>query len=186
MKTFFMWVGLAVIVLILVAIFVRGVNQNTTVTTTSNIKTAATDEEVRQMAIEAANEAIAKEEVEKETITANASEVLAQETSIFTAPQLNAIRSAKAYLDYTFFSRKGLIDQLSSRHGDNYNVNDATIAVDSLNIDWNQQAVGSAKDYLDFQGFSCKGLIDQLSSKHGSKYTVEQATYGVQQAGACS
>jgi len=181
-----MWVGLVVIVLILVAIFVRGVSQNTTVTTTSNIKTAATDEEVRQIAIEAANEAIAKEEVEKETITANASEVLAQETSIFTIPQLNAIRSAKAYLDYTFFSRKGLIDQLSSRHGDNYNVNDATIAVDSLNIDWNQQAVGSAQDYLDFQGFSCKGLIDQLSSKHGSKYTVEQATYGAQQAGACS
>jgi len=181
-----MWVGLVFIILVIAAIFLRGVNQNTNVTTTANIKSAATDEEVRQMAIEAANEAIAKEEAEKETITANASEVPALKASIFTTQQLNALRSAKAYLDYTFFSRKGLIDQLSSRHGDNYNVDDATIAVDSLNIDWNQQAIGSAKDYLDFQGFSCKGLIDQLSSKHGSKYTVEQATYGAQQAGACS
>lgn len=177
-----MWVGLAFIVLIVAAIFVRGVNQITNVTTTANIKSPATDEEVRQMA----NEAIAKEEAEKEAITANASEVPALKASIFTTQQLNALRSAKAYLDYTFFSRKGLIDQLSSRHGDNYNVDDATIAVDSLNINWNQQAIGSAKDYLDFQGFSCKGLIDQLSSKHGSKYTVEQATYGAQQAGACS
>lgn len=66
-----------------------------------------------------------------------------------------------------------MIDQLSSRHGDNYNIDDATIAVDSLNIDGKQQAVGSAKGYFDFQGISCKGLIDQLSSKHGSKYSVE-------------
>ena len=64
-------------------------------------------------------------------------------------------------------------------------VADATVAVDSLNIDWNEEAVKSAQQYLSIQGFSCKGLIQQLSSSAGSGYTVSQATYGARQAGAC-
>ena len=102
-----------------------------------------------------------------------------------TGPQKNAVRSAKQYLHMQGFSRNGLIQQLSSDYGDGYSVTDATIAVDSLNIDWNKQAVRSAKQYLRMQGFSCKGLIKQLSSKYGGKYTVSQATYGAKQAGAC-
>jgi hypothetical protein len=102
-----------------------------------------------------------------------------------TGPQKNAVRSAEQYLSFTGFSRNGLIDQLSSDYGDGYNVNDATIAIDSLRVDWNKQAVRSAKQYLNLQGFSCKGLIEQLSSSYGDKYTVDQATYGAQQAGAC-
>lgn len=102
-----------------------------------------------------------------------------------TGPQKNAVRSAEQYLSFTGFSRNGLIDQLSSDFGDGYNVNDATIAVDSLRVDWNKQAVRSARQYLSLQGFSCKGLIEQLSSSYGDKYTVSQATYGAQQAGAC-
>jgi Host cell surface-exposed lipoprotein len=102
-----------------------------------------------------------------------------------TGPQKNAVRSAKQYLSSTGFSRSGLIDQLSSYYGDGYNLNVATIAVDSLRVDWKKQAVRSAKEYLSVQGFSCKGLIEQLSSSYGDKYTVEQATYGAQQAGAC-
>lgn len=102
-----------------------------------------------------------------------------------TGPQKNAVRSAKQYLSFTGFSRNGLIDQLSSDYGDGYSVNDATVAVDSLSVDWNKQAVRSAKQYLSIQGFSCKGLIEQLSSSYGDKYTADQATYGAQQAGAC-
>jgi hypothetical protein len=64
-------------------------------------------------------------------------------------------------------------------------VEDATVAVDSLSVDWNEQAVRSAKEYLEMSGFSCKGLINQLSSSAGSHYTVAQATYGAKQAGAC-
>ncbi|WP_350650379.1 Ltp family lipoprotein, partial [Pseudomonas sp. HY13-MNA-CIBAN-0226] len=66
-----------------------------------------------------------------------------------------------------------------------YDVSDATIAVDSMNIDWNQQAVRSAKQYLNMMGFSCKGLIKQLSSSAGEKYTVDQATYGAKHADGC-
>ena len=102
-----------------------------------------------------------------------------------TGPQKNAVRSAKQYLSFTGFSRAGLIKQLSSDFGDSYKISDATVAVDGLNIDWNEQAVKSAKQYLGFKGFSCKGLIEQLSSSYGDGYTVSQATYGAQQAGVC-
>ena len=102
-----------------------------------------------------------------------------------TGPQKNAVRAAKNYLSFSGFSRDGLIHQLSSDAGDGYNVTDATIAVDSLNINWNEQAVRSAKNYLSFSGFSCKGLIHQLSSRAGDKYTNSQANYGAQQTSAC-
>lgn len=102
-----------------------------------------------------------------------------------TGPQKNAARSAKQYLSVAGFSRDGLIQQLSSDAGDSYEISDATVAVDSLNIDWNQEAVKSAKQYLSMMGFSCKGLIHQLSSSAGDKYTVDQATYGAKQAGGC-
>lgn len=102
-----------------------------------------------------------------------------------TANQNNAVRSAEQYLSMTGFSRDGLIGQLSSDAGDGYSVSDATAAVDSLNVDWNENALKSAKQYLGMSGFSCSGLIEQLSSSAGDKYTVDQATYGARQAGAC-
>ena len=102
-----------------------------------------------------------------------------------TNQQKNAARSAQSYLNLQGFSRQGLIDQLSSSAGDGYAVQDATIAVDSLKVDWNAQAVRSAKAYLKLMAFSCNGLIQQLDSAAGDKYTVAQATYGAQQAGAC-
>jgi hypothetical protein len=102
-----------------------------------------------------------------------------------TGAQNNAVRSAEQYLSMSGFSRSGLIHQLSSDAGDSYDIADATVAVDSLNIDWNKEAVRSAKQYLGMSGFSCKGLINQLSSSAGDGYTVSQAAYGAQQAGAC-
>lgn len=100
-------------------------------------------------------------------------------------PQANAARSAEQYLDMTGFSRRGLIQQLSSDAGNGYSAADATAAVDSLTVDWNEQAVRSAKQYLDMSGFSCSALIQQLSSDAGSKYTKAEARYGAEKAGAC-
>lgn len=102
-----------------------------------------------------------------------------------TPSQQQAVRSAESYLDFTAFSRLGLIDQLSSEFGGQFPLDDATVAVDSLTIDWNEQAAQSAQSYLDFTGFSCQGLIDQLSSEFGGQFSVEQATYGATQAGIC-
>lgn len=102
-----------------------------------------------------------------------------------TGPQKNAVRSARQYLSLTGFSRDGLIEQLSSDYGEGYDEADATIAVDSLDVDWNENAVRSAKQYLELTGFSCKGLIEQLSSSAGGKFTESQARHGAQAAGAC-
>ena len=113
-------------------------------------------------------------------------EVAIEEPEGLTRPQKNAVRSAEQYINMTGFSRDGLIEQLSSSAGNGYEVADATVAVDSLNIDWNEQAIRSAEQYLDMTGFSCDGLIEQLSSSAGSKYTIDEATHGAQQAGACS
>ena len=88
-----------------------------------------------------------------------------------TRQQKNAVRSAESYISLQGFSRAGLIDQLSSPYGEGYNIDDATVAVDSLSIDWNAQAKRSANQYLEMMGFSCRGLISQLSSDAGDKYT---------------
>lgn len=114
-------------------------------------------------------------------------ELIEEETGpeSLTAPQKNAVRSAQQYLSMMGFSRDGLIQQLSSDAGEGYSVSDATAAVDSLSVDWNENAEKSARQYLDMSGFSCKGLIEQLSSSAGEKYSVDQATYGASQAGAC-
>lgn len=102
-----------------------------------------------------------------------------------TLVQRNAVRSANQYLRVSGFSRRGLIDQLSSEYGDGYLVSDATRAVDSLDVDWNDQAARSAAEYLAVSGFSCQGLIDQLTSAYGSQYTAAQARYGASRAGIC-
>lgn len=102
-----------------------------------------------------------------------------------TGPQRNARRNAEDYLAMSGFSRRGLIDQLSSEYGNGYSVADATAAVESMTVDYNEQAARSAKQYLEMSGFSCQGLIEQLSSDYGNKYTRAQAEYGAKAAGAC-
>lgn len=101
------------------------------------------------------------------------------------ASQRAAVRSAQSYLEYTGFSRQGLIDQLSSEYGEKFSVEDATAAVDSLTVDWNAEAAQSAKSYTEFTGMSCQGMIDQLSSEYGSQFTQEQAQFGATSVGLC-
>lgn len=121
----------------------------------------------------------------QQPVVTQAGQVEEPDTPSLTGPQGNAVRSATQYLSMSGFSRAGLIEQLSSDAGEGYDVADATAAVDSLNVDWNEQAVKSAKQYLGMSGFSCNGLIEQLSSDSGEKFTKSEATYGAHQAGAC-
>ncbi|MFG1793696.1 Ltp family lipoprotein [Nocardia sp. NPDC049149] len=93
-----------------------------------------------------------------------------------TASQRNAIRSARQYLDYSAFSRGGLIHQLEY---EGFSTADATFAVDSLNVNWNEQAAKSAKQYLEYTSFSRSGLINQLVYEG---FTRAQAEYGVNAA----
>lgn len=107
----------------------------------------------------------------------------------FTPEQDNAIRAALDYLDFSSFSRKGLIGQLSSRAGDGYPKKVARFAVNQIEkrgaVDWNAEAVEAAESYLEFSTFSCNGLVQQLSSKAGDQFTAEQARHGATEAGIC-
>jgi short-subunit dehydrogenase len=100
-----------------------------------------------------------------------------------TAGQKNALESAKQYLETQAFSRKGLIEQLSSKYGEGYSKADATWAVDHLKVNWNEQAYRAAKEYLDTMPFSRAGLIQQLESPEGGGFTHAQAVYGATKAG---
>lgn len=105
-------------------------------------------------------------------------------TDEFSAEQKNAYKAALSYLDFSGFSKTGLIDQLSSEYGDKYPVEVAESAVQYLEdndlVDWQAEAIESAQSYLEYSGFSRAGLIDQLSSEYGDKYTAEEAAAAVQ------
>jgi hypothetical protein len=94
-----------------------------------------------------------------------------------TIGQRNAVRSAESYLRFSAFSRTGLIGQLEF---EDYSTEDATFAVDYLDVDWNEQAAKSAESYLEFSSFSRSGLIDQLMFEG---FTRAEAEYGVEQVG---
>ena len=87
--------------------------------------------------------------------------------------QQNAVRKAREYLSISSFSRRGLIEQLEY---EGFSTADATFAVDSISVDWNQQAVEKAQEYLSISSFSRQGLIEQLEYEG---FTPSQAAYGV-------
>lgn len=99
------------------------------------------------------------------------------EAPAMTREQENAVRKAQDYLDYSAFSRTGLIDQLEY---DGFSTEQATFAVDSIDVDWHAQAAQKAEDYLNYSSFSRSGLIDQLQY---DGFTREQAEYGADAAG---
>ena len=99
------------------------------------------------------------------------------ESSQYTMGQNNATRQAKDYLNFTAFSRQGLIEQLEF---EGYSTEDATFAVDHIEVDWMEQAAKTAQNYLDFSSFSKQGLIDQLEFEG---FTSEQAAYGASAVG---
>jgi Host cell surface-exposed lipoprotein len=94
-----------------------------------------------------------------------------------TVSQQNAVKMAQDYLEYSAFSRSGLIDQLKF---EGFSTADATYGVDKLNANWNEQAAKKAQDYLKYSSFSRSGLIAQLKFEG---FTAQQAEYGVKQTG---
>ena len=91
--------------------------------------------------------------------------------------QQNAIRSAKSYLKALGFSRVELIEQLEY---EGYTYEEAVYAVDSLEVDWNEECAESAKSYLNALPFSRKELKEQLEYEG---FTDEQVAYGLQAVG---
>lgn len=86
----------------------------------------------------------------------------------------NAASKASDYLSLSAFSREGLIKQLEF---EDFSTSDATAGVDSLTVDWMEQAEKKAKEYLDLTSFSQQGLVEQLVF---DGFTQSQAEHGAQ------
>lgn len=103
--------------------------------------------------------------------------------STYTAPATitlgmkNAVGRAQAYLNYTSFSKKGLIEQLEY---EGYTRSEATYAAETVQVDWNEQCAKKAHQYLNYTSFSRKGLADQLEYEG---FTASQIAYGLSAVG---
>lgn len=100
-----------------------------------------------------------------------------EEKPKLTLAQQNVIRSAQSYLDFSGFSRTGLIGQLEY---EGYSTEDATFGADNAGADWNTEAAESAKSYLDLTAFSRDGLYDQLAYEG---FSAEEIEYGLSAVG---
>jgi len=103
----------------------------------------------------------------------------AVETPAETDTQKNAVALTKIYLDSSMgFSRPKFIEMLALA---GITDADAEYAVETIKVDWNEQAAKLAKVYFGSELLSLSrfGLITQLESE---RFTTEQATYGVNEA----
>ena len=88
--------------------------------------------------------------------------------------QLQAIQSAKGYLDTMHLSQTELLQMLTV---ENIDLEDAKFALEYLNIDWNQEARKKAKEYCKHKiGFSKEKLKAQLLFDH---FTEEEADFAL-------
>lgn len=130
------------------------------------------EEEAKRKAEE--EEKARKEEEERQKAEEEAKK---QEEQRKATEYANVVKTARNYLDFMAFSRKGLIDQLVY---EGYSQESAEYAVDNIGADWNQQCAKKAKDYLDYMSFSRDGLYQQLAYEG---FTDEQIQYGLSQVG---
>jgi hypothetical protein len=89
----------------------------------------------------------------------------------------NALKKAKSYLNYSAFSKQGLIEQLEY---EKFTLEQAQYGVNNCGANWNEQAAKKAESYLKYSAFSRQGLIEQLEYEG---FTHEQAVYGVSAVG---
>ena len=117
--------------------------------------------------------------IEEEIVTEKIVEVekIVETISSETVSQKNAVRSAKAYLEYSAFSYDGLVVQLEYEQ---FSHTDAIYGVDNSGANWNEQAAKSAKSYMAYSAFSHGSLIEQLKYEG---FTQAQAEYGTDAVG---
>lgn len=122
----------------------------------------------------AAKAAAAKAAAAKAAAAKAAAEAAA---NAMTVSQEQAVAQAESYLEFTAFSRKGLIKQLEFEE---FSKADATYAVDHITVNWNEQAAKQARSYLDMTAFSHGSLLRQLKFEG---FTSSQAAFGVKSVG---
>ncbi|RWZ60127.1 hypothetical protein EQV77_02215 [Halobacillus fulvus] len=171
MKKVLKWAGVIVLGLIVLG-FIFGDEEDTTPPINEGADANQTEtEQSEDVADESSDIEGTEIETEEEPVEEEPSE------PEMTLAQQNAIGAAEDYISFSGFSRTGLIEQLEF---EGFSTEDATFAVDNIQVDWNEQAVISAEQYLDTMSFSRSGLIEQLEFEG---YTPEQATYAVDQIG---
>lgn len=132
----------------------------------------------REAEIERQNEEREKQDAEDDEEPIEEVEVVEEDVEeVETLSQSNAVGKAMDYLNYTSFSKSGLVEQLEY---EDFSNEDATYAVNKLDVDWKEQAVEKAKDYLDYSSFSRSGLIDQLKFEG---FSDEEAIHAVDEVG---
>ena len=139
------------------------------------------------LTLEAEYDGDASEAIATEFLAEEAGDEVEQGSSIpvaFTTPepeytlaQENAIRSAQSYVDFTGFSRKGLIEQLEFEE---FTTEEAEFAVDHIDVDWKEEAAEDAESYLELTSFSRSQLRDQLAFEG---YTKKQIAYALKKVG---
>lgn len=108
---------------------------------------------------------------------ASSSDNSGSSSSQATMGELNALKKAQSYLDFSAFSRSGLIEQLEFEQ---FSHDEAVYAVDHCGADWKEQAAKKAAAYLEFSSFSKQELIDQLKFEG---FSSSEAEYGVSAVG---
>lgn len=84
------------------------------------------------------------------------------------------VKEAKNILEYGVYSRNGLIHYMTEQGAGSEE--DVTAAVDSLNIDWNEQVLSSARNYLERQeGVSEGRFLNYLDMDEFTKEEIQYA-----------
>lgn len=166
-------IGGIVVLMIVIGLFVGGESEESTAPAPEEPKEEAKAEEPKAKDPEPEpKDEEPKEEAKEEPKEEEAPEPEPEEPEM-TRAQENAVRTAQDYLDYTAFSKSGLIEQLTF---EGYSKEEATFAVENVTVDWDVQAELMAVQYLDYTSYSKSGLIDQLVFEGFSK---ERATNAV-------
>lgn len=102
-----------------------------------------------------------------------------------TTTQQKAAERARSLSQLGHRSRAALIHDLTRDNPDDgFSVDDATAAVDSLSLDWNQRALDLIQGLVDYGGYSRDGLMQFLTSPDGGQYTASQAAYAIERVEA--
>ena len=104
-------------------------------------------------------------------------QVVQSEEFELTDLQKSALRTARLYISYSYKSRSALIRQLEM---EGYDTATATEAVDSLGMNWAEEAAGAAQNYVRLGNFNHDTLIAQLQYVG---FTPDEAAYAAASVG---
>jgi len=91
----------------------------------------------------------------------------------------SALTKAESYSSMMNLSKLGVFGQLTSEYGEQFSVEAAQYAVDTVEADWPANALAKAKSYQETMSMSPAAIHDQLISEYGEQFTVEEADYAI-------